>query len=375
MNFSLETLPPSISVTSLRNSLPPVIRCNESKNRLGHPLVAPCNLFGLTSPPTTPPSVSASSSSSTISPSTSPPTPPVVFIKHHSSLLTSSSPVTLPPPPPPPLNSQDQSSHSSSEDAVSDAVPTNHHQSLGSSSCIIVPPHRPHHHHHHHHHPHHHEIFPTQSSGSQLVTRFQDIGQNFFNLNKNYTLKPEYWPCNPHFGNPTFPPTTITTTATNFPPSPLPESCALRTVKESSSPSSLSSSMPVSTCTKIDQQHQHNNRASSNRTFSGLCCSNNVTTLSIGGFANSPSSTSSSNSTVNNGRTPVKQSKPRRRVATLAQRRAANIRERRRMYHLNTAFDKLRKKVPTFAYEKRLSRIETLRLAVMYITFMTDILR
>ncbi|XP_015922926.3 pancreas transcription factor 1 subunit alpha-like [Parasteatoda tepidariorum] len=68
-------------------------------------------------------------------------------------------------------------------------------------------------------------------------------------------------------------------------------------------------------------------------------------------------------------------SKTRRRVATIAQRRAANIRERRRMFNLNSAFDKLRKKVPTFAYEKRLSRIETLRLAIMYIAFMTEVIR
>jgi len=70
-----------------------------------------------------------------------------------------------------------------------------------------------------------------------------------------------------------------------------------------------------------------------------------------------------------------KTSKPRRRVATMAQRRAANIRERRRMFNLNSAFDKLRKKVPTFAYEKRLSRIETLRLAIMYIAFMTEVVK
>jgi hypothetical protein len=37
--------------------------------------------------------------------------------------------------------------------------------------------------------------------------------------------------------------------------------------------------------------------------------------------------------------------KTRRRVATVAQRRAANIRERRRMFNLNEAFDKLRTKV------------------------------
>lgn len=68
-----------------------------------------------------------------------------------------------------------------------------------------------------------------------------------------------------------------------------------------------------------------------------------------------------------------KSQKPRRRVATLAQRRAANIRERRRMFNLNAAFDKLRKKVPSFAYEKRLSRIETLKLAIMYIRFMDNL--
>ena len=94
-------------------------------------------------------------------------------------------------------------------------------------------------------------------------------------------------------------------------------------------------------------------------------------------------------------------SKKRRRVATVAQRRAANIRERRRMFNLNEAFDSLRTKVrarvlaqltmkprktasvctlpthlsqvPTFAYEKRLSRIETLRLAITYISFMIEL--
>lgn len=70
-----------------------------------------------------------------------------------------------------------------------------------------------------------------------------------------------------------------------------------------------------------------------------------------------------------------KAQKLRRRVATMAQRRAANIRERRRMLNLNSAFDRLRKKVPSFAYEKRLSRIETLKLAIMYIRFMDDLVR
>ncbi|KAI0230797.1 hypothetical protein LSAT2_018852 [Lamellibrachia satsuma] len=64
----------------------------------------------------------------------------------------------------------------------------------------------------------------------------------------------------------------------------------------------------------------------------------------------------------------------RTRVVTLAQRSAANIRERRRMRSLNDAFDKLRDAVPTFSYEKELSRIETLRMASVYIEFhLTDI--
>ncbi|XP_072027976.1 uncharacterized protein [Amphiura filiformis] len=66
-------------------------------------------------------------------------------------------------------------------------------------------------------------------------------------------------------------------------------------------------------------------------------------------------------------------SSKRRRVTTVSQRKAANVRERRRMFNLNEAFDLLRKRVPAFSYEKRLSRIDTLRLAVIYIGFMQDV--
>ncbi|KAM9494663.1 protein Fer3-like [Clarias gariepinus] len=74
------------------------------------------------------------------------------------------------------------------------------------------------------------------------------------------------------------------------------------------------------------------------------------------------------------GESGVRKAAKRKRVITNVQRRAANIRERRRMFSLNEAFDELRRKVPTFAYEKRLSRIETLRLAIVYISFMTELL-
>lgn len=56
------------------------------------------------------------------------------------------------------------------------------------------------------------------------------------------------------------------------------------------------------------------------------------------------------------------------------QRHAANIRERKRMMSINTAFEELRCHVPTFPYEKRLSKIDTLRLAIAYIALLRDIL-
>ena len=65
----------------------------------------------------------------------------------------------------------------------------------------------------------------------------------------------------------------------------------------------------------------------------------------------------------------------RKRIINKAQRKAANIRERKRMFNLNEAFDELRTKIPKFSYEKKMSRIETLRLAITYISFMTDVLQ
>lgn len=63
----------------------------------------------------------------------------------------------------------------------------------------------------------------------------------------------------------------------------------------------------------------------------------------------------------------------RRRVQSKTQRSAANVRERKRMFHLNEAFDVLRQKLPAFNYEKRMSRIDTLKLAMTYIAFMKDV--
>ncbi|VBB33847.1 unnamed protein product [Acanthocheilonema viteae] len=55
-------------------------------------------------------------------------------------------------------------------------------------------------------------------------------------------------------------------------------------------------------------------------------------------------------------------------------RRAANFRERRRMCSINVAFMKLRRFIPTFPYEKRLSKIDTLNLAIAYISLLENLL-
>lgn len=68
--------------------------------------------------------------------------------------------------------------------------------------------------------------------------------------------------------------------------------------------------------------------------------------------------------------------KRRRKSATqqLAARHAANMRERKRMQSINEAFEGLRHHIPTLPYEKRLSKVDTLRLAIGYIGFLTEMI-
>ncbi|CAI4229396.1 unnamed protein product [Auanema sp. JU1783] len=56
-------------------------------------------------------------------------------------------------------------------------------------------------------------------------------------------------------------------------------------------------------------------------------------------------------------------------------RSTANVREKKRMCNINVAFLELRDYIPTFPYEKRLSKIDTLNLAIAYIDMLYDILR
>ncbi|KPP69106.1 protein atonal7-like [Scleropages formosus] len=55
-------------------------------------------------------------------------------------------------------------------------------------------------------------------------------------------------------------------------------------------------------------------------------------------------------------------------------RMAANARERKRMQGLNTAFDRLRKVVPQWGQDKKLSKYETLQMALSYIVALSRIL-
>lgn len=54
---------------------------------------------------------------------------------------------------------------------------------------------------------------------------------------------------------------------------------------------------------------------------------------------------------------------------------AANSRERKRMHTVNSAFDQLRELVPTYPSNRKLSKIDTLRLACTYINDLTALVR
>lgn len=51
------------------------------------------------------------------------------------------------------------------------------------------------------------------------------------------------------------------------------------------------------------------------------------------------------------------------------------MRERKRMQSINDAFEGLRAHIPTLPYEKRLSKVDTLKLAIGYINFLSELVR
>ena len=56
-------------------------------------------------------------------------------------------------------------------------------------------------------------------------------------------------------------------------------------------------------------------------------------------------------------------------------RHAANMRERRRMQSINDAFESLRQHIPTLPYEKRLSKVDTLKLTIGWVAVYKEILK
>ncbi|XP_034049399.1 protein atonal homolog 1 [Thalassophryne amazonica] len=56
-------------------------------------------------------------------------------------------------------------------------------------------------------------------------------------------------------------------------------------------------------------------------------------------------------------------------------RLAANARERRRMLGLNVAFDRLRSVIPTLESDRKLSKSETLQMAQIYISTLSELLQ
>ncbi|KAL8561141.1 hypothetical protein ACOMHN_054513 [Nucella lapillus] len=71
----------------------------------------------------------------------------------------------------------------------------------------------------------------------------------------------------------------------------------------------------------------------------------------------------------------VKRKKKKGQQQQVQQRQAANMRERRRMQSINDAFEGLRTHIPTLPYEKRLSKVDTLKLAIGYIGFLAEMVQ
>ncbi|XP_043930905.1 transcription factor 15-like [Protopterus annectens] len=108
----------------------------------------------------------------------------------------------------------------------------------------------------------------------------------------------------------------------------------------------------------------------SNQGFQADCCTSDIEELESGS-ENSDRSTSGSSSQVNSK---GKRKRQTRQTGLSKQRQAANARERDRTHSVNTAFTALRTLIPTEPADRKLSKIETLRLASSYISHLANIL-
>jgi len=88
------------------------------------------------------------------------------------------------------------------------------------------------------------------------------------------------------------------------------------------------------------------------------------------GTARSPGSYSSDGDSTHSDGEDGMRANPQSKVKRIA----ANSRERKRMHTVNSAFDQLRELVPTYPSNRKLSKIDTLRLACTYIQDLVSLL-
>ncbi|XP_067406003.1 transcription factor 15-like [Emydura macquarii macquarii] len=93
------------------------------------------------------------------------------------------------------------------------------------------------------------------------------------------------------------------------------------------------------------------------------------------GSGGSSSSESGSGKSLPSAGGPGKRKRKSPRLSGLSkQRQAANARERDRTHSVNSAFSALRTLIPTEPADRKLSKIETLRLAASYISHLANVL-
>ena len=105
------------------------------------------------------------------------------------------------------------------------------------------------------------------------------------------------------------------------------------------------------------------------------CLSDSSISTTDEDFASTPRSINDNRNDISNNKIRVKHK--RRKYSgqqRFYMRHAANLRERKRMQSINEAFEGLRSHIPTLPYEKRLSKVDTLRLAIGYISFLGEML-
>jgi hypothetical protein len=193
-----------------------------------------------------------------------------------------------------------------------------------------VLPHHPHHHHHHHYSPQHHLAHPAAS-----LHHHQVLSQNYPHRDRVHM---------PMTGPPPLTPTQGSNLSANFdvhhPPPLMTNDVHVHTQPSSTTSSFGGSSHHNKTAHFMQHLQQQNAAAAAAAAGTG---------------------------------TARKRKKKRFVQQAVHQRQAANMRERKRMQSINDAFKGLRDHIPTLPYEKRLSKVDTLKLAIGYINFLAEL--